>query len=713
VRRPAGILVSVLTGVVVALGVQAAPPVAAVLPVPAQVTGATIDVVIDSLSPLAPTNASILRVTGRVVNTSSKAMDDVNVRLRLSTAPLADRSQLAAVASAALGDTNTGRDDRSLDSTRIDLAPSLGAGKQATFAFSVPLTDLDLRAQGTYVISVEALGIEPGIDEFDESKGVQRTFLPWFPKRSEVTPIGLAWLWPLADWPARDAEGNLINAQTPQALSPGGRLHNLVDIGADQTSLVTWIADPALLQTAREISKGYQVRRDGELVVGDQSADADAWLAALAAAVGDSVLHTLPYADVDAGSSRRAGLQTDVVRSITQSRAIAAANVANSVGAAIAWAPGGRFDKQTANLVATSGATSVVLSSEAMPPSGSTGDPFLTPSGIADYGTVVGSINAILVDEGLARALGGPARNEAEIVLARQRFLAETALIASESSDGSGRVIVAGPPDVRWSPPASLIIPLLRATVQAPWLQPASLSDLLSAERVPRKRAPYGSAGQDAELSEQYLERVVASQRRLDTIVAILDNPSTIAPAFSEALLRAQSAAWRSQPKTGDQLLTAINAEIATRTALVQVLSTGTVIFSGDSGRVPVTIANDGDVAVTVGLALSGVPAARLVSEPLTDISVEPGHKVSVDLQARIIGGEPLTVKVQLLTPAGVSYGPAGSISLVSTAYSRAAGWVIAAAFLAIAVFVIVGITRRILGARRGKAVPPSGTVSS
>jgi hypothetical protein len=39
---------------------------------------------------------------------------------------------------------------------------------------------------------------------------------------------------------------------------------------------------------------------------------------------------------------------------------------------------------------------------------------------------------------------------------------------------------------------------------------------------------------------------------------------------------------------------------------------------------------------------------------------------------------------------------------LESTAYARAAAWVIAAAFIAIVVFVVVGITRRIHKATRG-----------
>ncbi|NQW72694.1 MAG: hypothetical protein HQ453_08180, partial [Actinobacteria bacterium] len=90
-------------------------------------------------------------------------------------------------------------------------------------------------------------------------------------------------------------------------------------------------------------------------------------------------------------------------------------------------------------------------------------------------------------------------------------------------------------------------------------------------------------------------------------------------------------------------------------------------------------------------------------------IRVDPGKKVSVDLEARVIGGEELRVAVQLLTPAGARYGAPATISLVSTAYSRAAGWVVAVAFIALAAFVIIGITRRIRRVHSSRT--PSGSI--
>lgn len=656
----------------------------------APAVGSVINVVVDSLTPLVPTRAEVLRLTGRVVNSSAQPIRMVSTRLAVSPRPLVERTQLSEVANtpliAASGDISVSPVAES--STNVD--ELLRPGEESPFEILIPTSDLPLAGPGTYVIAVEALGIQ--FDGTAQLLGIQRTFLPWFPKDSDVSPIGLAWLWPLADWPARDANGTLLNDSTPLSLSPGGRLADLLSIAAANPNTVTWMADSELLQAAADIANGYQVLRDGELVVGDRSESARAWIDGLRAAIRGSIVHALPYADIDASAARRVGLQTDVVRAITRSPVIAERVVEQPVEGRIAWAPAGRMDRRTVNLLAESGIDRLVLSSDAMTPDVTD----FTPSGIADYGTAVGTIDAILLDAGLTSTLGSRQRTRGEVVLARQRFLAETAIIATEVGAPPGRILAVGPAEVRWHPDATLLESLLRATSQAPWLRPANLEELRRAARIPRKRAANNTGVMAAELDAQFMSRVKAAQSRLDRITAILDDPSTVGPPYAAALLRAQSSAWRAEPSVGDELLDSINAGLLKRTTSVRVLSAGTVIFSGDSGRVPVTIANDGDQGVTVGLALVGQPGVRLEAEPLNGIHVDPGKKVSVDLQARVIGGEPLSVSVQILTPSGARYGSPATISLVSTAYSRAAGWVVAIAFAALAVFVVIGITRRI-----------------
>jgi len=224
------------------------------------------------------------------------------------------------------------------------------------------------------------------------------------------------------------------------------------------------------------------------------------------------------------------------------------------------------------------------------------------------------------------------------------------------------------------------------------------LTDLLEGTSNPlrRDRGGYGRKAEAAELSSMYLTQVRAASEELAAFTSVLDNPIGISDVYASALLRSVSSAWRTEPERGEELLASTRDQLTAQVDQVRVLSEGTVTFSGDTGRVPVTIENNLDRSVTVGVQLRASPSLRLESAPLEGITVEPGRKVSVDLEARVVGGNTLPVRVQLLTPDGSRFGTPARIDVASTAYARAAAWVVAIAFVAIVVFVVVGVIRRI-----------------
>lgn len=145
----------------------------------------------------------------------------------------------------------------------------------------------------------------------------------------------------------------------------------------------------------------------------------------------------------------------------------------------------------------------------------------------------------------------------------------------------------------------------------------------------------------------------------------------------------------------------------------VTVLSTGRITFSGDSGGVPITVENTSSAPVTVTIDLVGFPSSRLVSEPLTGIVVDPGMRTSVEIEARIIGDGPLNTSVRVTSPTGKRLALPATVTLASAAYARAAGWVVLVAFLALAVFVVVGVTRRIHKAHAARKRSASGSMST
>lgn len=647
---------------------------------PARAAEPGVQVVLDSMLPFVPSSGGELRITGRLVNSSTSTLTGISAQLRLSASPIDGRHGIDAELDGGGLATATVR--------TVALAAPLAPGTQETFSFDVPFSQLPLPRAGTYALAIAA------VDGAGSALGSLHTFLPWYAESSPQA-VGIVWLWPLADAPASTATNVLLNSQTPVSLSPGGRLSNLVAVGREFSSTLNWMIDPALAQTADDMSNGYQVMQEGALVVGNRSSDARSWLDILRATIAPSNAHAIAYADIDAAADRRHSLSADVVRAMTLAAPITSSILNSTVPGGVYWAPSGSLDQRTANLLASAGASMVVMSTKAM-----AGDPTAPRQGVADYPTSFGNLTAVLADARLSQALALPQRNASETILARQRFLAETAAIADSAPDGESITVVAAPADLRWNPSPSFLRSVLRSTQSAPWMRPAVMSSLLNGPRSPSARLAY-SPGGSGELSADYLERVQRVQQRVRTLTAVQTQPTNDSESYSQALLRAQSSAWRQDPLTGIALLSAINREVSATIDLVRPISSGTITFSGDSGDVPVTLANDGATTVSVGLSLVGTPSSRLESTPMSGILIEPGQKISVEIPVRVVGGDPLPTRVQILTPGGAPYGSPASITLVSTAYARAAGWVVLAAFLAIAVFVVVGITRRIVQHRR------------
>ena len=673
-------------------------------PTAADPTGSVLAVVVDRITPIAPQPGDTLRISGKLLNSSDSVLTKISARLGISASPLEKRAQIAQQSELELN-PEAEPIDYFLDKTKVSISDALQPGDGANFEVSIPVNDLPLERDGVYALMVEVLGADGSGNV--RRQGGFRTFMPWMGLDSN--PIDLVWLWPLIDYPAQEANKILLNDKVPRSLAPGGRLDSLLTVGANNADKVSWVADPQLLQVSQDMARGYQVRNGQSLSVGDLSTESGQWIsrltdALLASQDLDSVksgkndrlpLWVTPYADIDAGAVIEAGMGTNVVRSTTMASSVASNVLGQVVSETLYWAPSGRLNKETGDLLASSGVRTVILRANALPPS----QPNTLSTGLGVLGTTYGGMDAVLVDPGLSTTLGLNQSSQSNAILMRQRFLAETALMSQLiREDAPSRMIVAGPRDIRWNPSPQALSALLGATGSVPWLQSASLSDLLAenSTTIARKRGGYGPKSQKAELPTAYLKKVKRASGELAALTAVLDNPLGITRPYAEAILRAQSSAWRVDPATGEELISSITTSLQDQTDKVYALSQGTITLSGEGGLVPVTIANDLDRSVTIGVQLRGDPSARLESDPLYEITIEPGKKVSVELEATIVGGRTLSAGVQLLTPEGQKFGRVAQIELVSTAYARAAGWVIGAAFVAILLFVVVGITRRV-----------------
>ncbi len=624
-------------------------PLAVVGTVPATAAGG-VQVEVLGQSPAIGTTRSTLQVTGTVSNSGSQVLRDIAVRLRLSDTRLGSRSELAAVMAGQVAS----RDGQVVAEVTL---PDLGPGSSAPFDLVKALDQVPaLDGFGVYALGVEVVGARGKGTKEPGRVALVRSLLPWSPPTVGLSPTGFSWLWPLVGAPVRLANGVFADDSLAASLAPGGRLDRLLQAGTrlDQGAAVTWAIDPDLVETVQDMADGYRVVADGgrSTVPGGGSGLARSWLEALQAATAGAQVLPLPYADPDVVAIVRHGAPAEVARARTVgadtlTRLLPAASLVPDV----AWPVAGYADRDTLGALARSGATGVVLDGRALP---TTIDLSYTPSGRARLSSAAGPVAGLLADPGLATELAA-APAEGSGVLAGERLVAETAMIAAElPSTGTARTIVAMPPR-RWSPSQSFLDQLV-TVAEAPWAAPVTLPELAAdtPPEVDRERLRYPRAERRGELPESWLRALDTYRSNVSLFAGILTDKTRLVPRLQSSHLRLQSSYWRGRDGAR------VNRNARERDYLTDLrgrvrVQPGDFTFGSKSGKIPVTLINELRQPVDVVLRLEP-QTPRLRLERVEVPPLGPNQKVQVEVPASAVAGGLVVVEASLRTPGGALY---------------------------------------------------------
>ena len=671
-----------ISGVVVpATAVPGTATAATGTPTPAATTvptSADISVTIERFLPLVPSPGTTLEISGVVVNRAQVATTGLIATLRLSTDPIRTSDELAQIA-----DGRTVRPGQAVQAIPL---PPVPAGGSQPYAVSIPFDRLLLNAPGVYYAAVE-------VSDLDGSAlTTVPTSFPWIPPGAVPAPVGVTWFWPLFAPPGSDADDVVVQGELAAEFDRGGRLHNLLDLGAAHVAGVSWVLEPQTQRFATTVSQPHQVVDESQTVTEQAgNVNAAAWLDRLrqVAANPAADITAAGYAVPDSTSQVSAGLTGDLVLATATAGAQVTEQFGRPVRSNFTWAPAGTLNQPTLNALRSAGAALTALDPEYID---ATDEPVVT------IATDAGGTTAVVADPLLQRALS-PALPAGS---AQQQFLSATAL-AALTDPGTPLVVL---PAAYWQPNPELLANLLTVTASGPWSQLTPLSALLAAAPNPpaSSLAPYSAQQREAELPPAHMAGIASAQAELRSIGAITRVPDAGSADFRSALLRSASTAWRTHPQIGGDLLARTAAEITAERDLVRISSSGLVTFPGAQGRVPITISNDLAVPVLVGVELRATPDYRLQVEPVAPIEVAPGQRTSVEVQVGIVGSEPLEVESQLVTPGGEPYGLPAQFQVQTTAYTRVASWVVGVAAAVLSILVVVGITRRIREQRRLEA---------
>ncbi|MCX4549542.1 DUF6049 family protein [Streptomyces sp. NBC_01387] len=651
---------------------------------PAQAAVATtgtgdVAVSLDALTPSAPVKGDTVTISGTVTNKRKETITDAHVGVRVGPR-LVGRSAIDDAAKHA--SDLTGNDPLEIGDKYTTKFAKLPAGISEDFSISVPVSKLDLGADGVYQLGVSLTG-QTANAGYQQMLGIQRTFLPWQPtaldKKTQVTTV-----WPLISKVHLRSETGSDAQQTPvfendelaEELAPGGRLEQMVSLG--RSLPVTWVIDPDLLAGVDAMTRNYQIKVGNTEVAGKNQAVAKKWLSELEDAVQGQQVVALPFADPDLASLAHRGKNVPGALSHLQSATEIAATTVQTIlhvkpSTDFAWPADGAIDPSIVDVATSAGAHNVIASSDSMEETA--GLPY-TPTAARPIG---GGTTAVVSDARLSNAFQGDMTEAGSSTLAVQNFLAQSLALTLQDTSKQRSTVIA-PQRMPSTSQAQSMASALRALDAQRWTQPLNLVEASKAKADPDATTTVPSASaypnslRRQELPTQAFQDVRTTQTTLDNFKIILTQPDRVVTPFSNAIDRSMATSWRGDAKGARTYRDEVQDYLLSLTGQVQIVQKSAMTLSGRSATIPVTVQNK-LLQPTQHLVLQlrstsptrlqlGNDKAAIAEQPL---KIAGGHSQTVKFTTSINANGPVQVYAQLFTEDGTPYGTAKAMPFTVT----------------------------------------------
>jgi hypothetical protein len=640
---------------------------------------------ITSITPDVPTSQTTqIKITGTVRNDMGEAMTNLRVQLRYSAQKFPDRATMSAYQS----DQNTATLPP-IVSQRVSFMdiPALDAGASKAFEILATPVQLGLTSFGVYPVAVD-------VARFNVPISSLRTYLTYAPPTPQKLPRNrLAIALPIIDQAHRAENDNFVDDKLGALLTGKGRLAQLAGIASTAPKSVTWFFDPALLDDAQALSKPHRLKGKS------QAADPNAtkWLDSLRTALAGSPVVATPYADPDVAALAHQGLDGQTRKAIEMGGQVATELLKRDVPLTTNWPAGGVLDPDALDLLSVAKVDRVLLNSTNLPPQPPV---TFTPDAAGTLDSVQGPVTALVADPELTRTFEPDSTAPSSVLLNKQHFIAETAMIAAEPGQTKPRSLVIAP-SRRWDPNPTLVNTLLKTANRLPWLALTPLS-LIKPSKTPTPRAALTYTDQDRkeELSAKYLGPIkdVAAKAQLTALIAAEPKPHS---AFDAAVLRMTSASWRNSTRAGRAATKLVDGAIQTEMNKISITGADPDrprTLAGSNGQVPISVKNAiGDtIALYIDVKSNNPGLLQIDPTPSRKLLTIPNDNnggVQVPMSASTSGDA--TVSVQLMTRNGLPYGKPVKLTIRTTGYTGIALVIVGAALAVMLAAVVTRLLRR------------------
>ena len=633
------------------------------------------DLRLTGFAPVSVVEGKTVRASGTF--TTNKTIDDVTVRFEIGDTAFFSRSAITEAAS-------TPPFTYELFGASDDLN-KVRRGETKTFRISFPSSDLPFFAAGVYPMKVTAVDSDTG-----EILSSVSSFLPWAPEGLGNVPSRLLMFWPvIGDAELTTADGGVSEGSSGDATDrrddllqetlaeDTGRLATLVESGSETNA--TWVLDPALLEHAAELD----------------TPAAEAWLADVAAVAATRRIAAVPYGDPDVAAVGAAGRPGFLLQGQSEGDQVFRRVLEAEPRSDLAWPADGAGDEQTITTSARAGDDFVLMDGE--------NAPLVTPETYTPSGRISWpdpEVDVLLADEAASALVATPATTPSDVLLARQRFLAETYLHSLELN--TERLLVIAPPR-RWDPSPAWASELVDAIGRANWLDPVSMDEAVEPSLTFFEReAP--SIPEDAADRQLPSDMVLAAQQGITDnrrLAAILTRPRQITPAIEDRLLTSVSTAWRADPAAAEAAQAETLDQLRNLRGKVRIVSQGGTL-ADDRGSFPITLRNQLDQPVVVRLSVTTTDQFRLrVDGPDGTIRIAAQGSTSRIVELDAVTSGRMSFDAQLRTPGDAAYSEPVTVTVDVRGFGQITLVVFGVAVGLLVLAAAIRIFRRIRNARR------------
>ena len=694
-------------------------------------------VTIDDLSPSEIPERGPIQVQGTVTNQDTETWTTVNLYAFLSDVPMTTRAELAEAARTP-ADSEVGERiiEESAPQTQ-DTIDLLAPGATATYSITIPHRYVDVTEAGVYWFGVHALGQGPdGRDT--TADGRARTFLPFVPpaRKNRAQPtVQTSLVIPIRRQITHAPDGTVSDVDSwVDTLGQGGALRSLVDVGVAAGSRpVTWLVDPAVPDTVRDLVAGNPARSLGATVGADGEGDADrdggqdggqdgssespspdessspseeagqdgevseltpelqaaadegsSWLEALHDGLEGQEIRTLPYGDVDVSAAAKYDPGT---YRAARKRASGDLQPWGLPTTPVVSSPSGYIDAAGLRLVEPG--TTVLVTDRML--------------GARAPG-VVRTEGRTLAVSSWAAASGGPGPTDRTSPLAvRQRILSEAAVRLL--APGREPLIVTLPVHLpaSWSSSDTTSGSLTDffTGLDVDWIDLTDLSTATqrAATDVDVDRLRYPDNQHRLELDADVFTAAGDLVQAGETLQNLLTRNDQVASVIRDEAFSDTSYSSRLRPMLAESSADQSRAWIEKHLRGVTIDAPKSVILSSGSGRFSATIKNDLDEAVSVKVGAVADPPLK-VTVPEETIEIAAQSRTTVLFNASSSAGGVRNVTLQLTDVDGVPLGSSDDLPIRSNQVSGVIWLILGTGVALLFGTIAVRLVRRIRAAR-------------